>query len=498
MHERWSVGLAVLLAGCGVAVAGEVIRAGGDAAPGRYLVVLQPKESPKQVGADFVAHHGGIVEQVWEHALNGFVLTDFSAESAAAIADDPRVEYVAEDSRGTLDNTQLNPTWGLDRIDEVLLPMDQAYYYAYEGIGVRAYVIDSGVRASHQEFEGRARLAANFTSSMEPFGTTDCSGHGTHVAGTIAGKTYGVAKRAQIEALRVFTCPMWAYLPGYPYPTLVSWHFQSWTISALDWVHANGVRPGVVNLSLGYLGPAPVLEAAIERVIAAGFVVTVSAGNEAGDACAKSPARVPSALTAGASDANDQIASFSNRGTCVDLFAPGKSIASASAASDTDPRTLDGTSMSAPHVAGAAALILEEFPTLAPADVASLVLGRSTSGVLHDVPANTPNLLLRTALTPPVIPNPPAWLDAHANRCAGDIDASWADVPAATSYYELYGAPSASFTGQRLICRGPFAFALFPATGTTWLRVRACGPIGCSAYRNAARPVTPTPPCGRE
>jgi subtilisin family serine protease len=289
---------------------------------------------------------------------------------------------------------QPTPPWGLDRIDQRALPMSKTYTYTSAGAGVNAYVIDSGIFAGHVDFGGRVR--SGFTTVLDGRGTDDCSGHGTHVAGILGGQTYGVAKSVSLVAVRVLDCN--------------GVTTESQMINGLDWViadHQAGV-PAVANISIG--GPPSVLiDNAVQALFDDGVSVSIAAGNSGLSACGSSPARVPSALTVAASNPADTRPSFSNWGPCVDLFAPGFSIPSAGIASPTASAIMTGTSMSAPHVAGAAALLLSVQPTLTPAEVSNTLLANTTPGVITSAGSTTPNRLLFTTQgqigTPP--PPPP-------------------------------------------------------------------------------------------
>jgi hypothetical protein len=284
---------------------------------------------------------------------------------------------------------------GLDRVDQHALPLSNSYTYPADGSGVTAYVIDTGVLATHSDFGGRVR--SGYSAINDGRGTVDCNGHGTHVAGTIAGAAYGVAKAASPVAVRVLDCSGSGSTSG--------------VIAGVDWAaadHAAGT-PAVANLSLGG-GTSSSLDAAIASLVNDGVSVSVAAGNDNVDACTQSPARAPAALTVAASTRTDVRASYSNYGTCVDLVAPGSSIVSDWYSGPTATNTLSGTSMASPHVAGAAAVLLSQQRTLTPAQVASRLVGSATPNVVTSPGAGTPNRLLYveapTTTTPLAVTNP--------------------------------------------------------------------------------------------
>jgi aqualysin 1 len=335
--------------------------------PGRYIVVFKDHvANPAAEARAMMRGRGGEIHHVYSHALRGFAATIPDA-AYNAISRNPNVAYIEQSITmypGT--TVQNNATWGLDRIDQRLLPRDSKYGYNHTGAGVRAYVIDSGIHFSHADFGGRAANGRDFIGDGRNGG--DCNGHGTHVAGTIGGTSYGVAKGVSLVSVRIFGCSGGTSLET--------------VIAAVDWVTANGVKPAVVNMSLGG-GYVQSLNTAVANSIAQGFVYAVSAGNDGRDACNYSPASTPEALTVGATQSNDDRASYSNLGNCVDLFAPGSSITSAWHTGNSATNTISGTSMAAPHVAGVAALVLQQKSTASPAEVAAVITGGATKGIVN-------------------------------------------------------------------------------------------------------------------
>jgi subtilisin family serine protease len=380
----------VVLAGCdaadtiseGAAGASAVIQTSPDAdvVPGRYVVVLSEQPADQARRADLAEIVASVrarsdSEVLAEYAL---ALTGFSArlspEALAALEADSRVAYV-EPSRLTQpagSGTQSPATWGIDRIDQRNRPINNTYAWDTSGEGVTVYVIDTGIRITHNEFSGRASYGYDFYNN-DPI-ADDCWGHGTHVAGTAVGETYGVAKDANVVALRVFGCSGSA-----------PWDY---TISAVEWVIANHVSPAVTNMSLSGGVYAPV-DAAVNNLINAGVPVAVAAGNASSNACSFSPANVPNAMTIGATDSGDARSWFSNYGTCVDWFAPGSGITSAWWTSNTATNIIDGTSMASPHAAGVAALYLEANPSATAQQVRDALFNATTKDIVTG--SNSPN-----------------------------------------------------------------------------------------------------------
>ncbi|MFD5319816.1 S8 family serine peptidase [Streptomyces sp. NPDC127098] len=357
-----------------------------------YVVLLDDGgfEATSDDAEDLAERHDAEVTDVYRHAINGFA-AEMSEEDALELAAEPGVKEVVQNQRYELADTQPNPpSWGLDRIDQADLPLDAGYTYPNEGAGVTAYVIDTGVRLSHQEFEGRARFGYDYWNN----GAVDGHGHGTHVAGTVAGASYGVAKQAEIVAVRV--------LDNSGGGTTAS------VVGGIDWVTGDADGPSVANMSLGG-GVDTVLDAAVRNSVAAGVTYAVAAGNNYGaDASTRSPARVSEAITVGSSTSTDARSDFSNVGSVVDIFAPGTSIASAWSTSDTATNTISGTSMATPHVAGAAALYLADNPGATPAEVSSALVNNAVWNRLSGVPGNTVNALLHVGDEGSGPPPPPS------------------------------------------------------------------------------------------
>jgi subtilisin family serine protease len=362
---------------------GTVHAAGAaDAIPGSYIVVLKSgSDAAAEVPSAsnrLVRRYGGRVLTNYLATVRGFHAT-MTATEAARLAANPAVQFVEQDAKVTLSATQTGPTWGLDRIDQRSLPLSSTYTSG-SAHGVTAYVLDTGIRLSQKEFAGRARYGWDFIGRDAK--AEDCNGHGTHVAGTVGGTKYGVAKDVNLVAVRVLDCQ--------------GSGSYSAIIDGIDWVTKNAVKPAVANMSLG--GPASsALNAAVARSIAAGVTYAVAAGNDNTNACNQSPAAAPDAITVAATDKNDRRASFSNYGKCVDIFAPGVQITSASYAGDSGSAVMSGTSMASPHVAGAAALVLGAHPTWTPKQVRDALVTDATGDVVTAPGSGTPNKLLHVA-----------------------------------------------------------------------------------------------------
>ena len=402
---RWLVamsGLTVSLAACAESVAPpssefspvesgvRFARSGDTRIPDEYIVVLKDDVVDVDAKASKLLKKG-TKKNSYKKALKGFS-ANMSAEEAAAIASDPSVAYVEQDQLMQISGSQASPPWGLDRIDQQSIPLNFTYTWSATGAGVNVYIIDTGIRLSHAEFAGRAVGA--FSNINDGFGPQGCHWHGTHVAGTVAGAAVGVAKAATVHSVRVLDCTGNGSTSG--------------VIAGVDWVAQNRVAPAVANMSLsGSFSQA--LNEAVQRAIDGGVTFAVAAGNNGGDACLSSPGSAANAVTVGASTGWDVQAVWSNWGGCVDIVAPGASIISALSSSDIATGSSSGTSMSSPHVAGAAALYLQSNPGASPAAVFSAIQSAATTGALTGLGAGTPNRLLRvnSAVAPPPPPPPP-------------------------------------------------------------------------------------------
>lgn len=361
----------------------DKLRKNQNKIPNHYIVVLDDSVVGEKglysispyVADDLAARHRGKVQRVYQNALNGFAV-EMSEADAEEMAKDFRVAYVEEDGVMTANTTQNNPPWGLDRIDQRNRPLSGTYTYNWTGAGVRVYVIDTGIRTTHTQFGGRA------SNVFDAFGGNgaDCHGHGTHVSGTVGGSTYGVAKGALLRGVRVLDCTGNGSTSG--------------VIAGVDWVTANHINPAVANMSLGG-GVSTALDTAVNNLHNANVTIAVAAGNDNGaNACNFSPSRAVNAITTGSTTSTDARSSFSNIGTCVDIFAPGSSILSSWFTSNTATATLSGTSMASPHVAGVAALYKQANPSASSTTIRNAIVNNATTNVITNVGTGSPNRLL--------------------------------------------------------------------------------------------------------
>ena len=341
----------------------------------RYIVVFRNDvQNPAVLADDLARQFGGTVHFRYAHAFKGFAAT-LPPGAVDAIQRNPNVAFIEADGIMSTTATQSNATWGLDRIDQRDRPLSGTYTYNQTGAGVTVYIIDTGIRYAHNEFGGRASFGFDALGGSGD----DCNGHGTHVAGTVGGTVYGVAKAVALKAVRVLNCRGSGTTSG--------------VIAGVDWVTANHVSPAVANMSLGGSANSS-LDNAVNNAVAAGVTFAVAAGNSSANACNYSPARAASALTVGSTTSSDARSSFSNYGTCLDIFAPGSSITSAWSTSNTATNTISGTSMASPHVAGVAALYLQTNPSASASTVNSAIIDNSTLNKVTSAGSGSPNRLL--------------------------------------------------------------------------------------------------------
>ncbi|TDD48785.1 S8 family peptidase [Saccharopolyspora elongata] len=356
---------------------GSILPAANPVA-GSYIVVLKDLNasaaSTTSTTARLVAQYGGTTTATYTSTIRGFA-AKLDEGLAKRLAGDPAVAYVQQDGVGRIAGTQQNPTWGLDRIDQKNLPLDRSYTYPNTGSGATAYILDTGVDKRHPDFEGRVRDGRDFIDNDAD--ASDCQGHGTHVAGTVGSKTYGVAKQVKLVSVRVLDCQGSGQ--------------YSQIISGIDWVAANATKPAVANMSLGG-GGHTATDNAVRRAIQSGVTFAVASGNSNTDACGSTPARVPEAITVNATDRQDSRSSFSNYGRCTDIFAPGTDITST--LNGGGAGGMSGTSMATPHVAGAVALYLTANPSATPAQVRDALVNNGTQNAVRNPGSGSTNRLL--------------------------------------------------------------------------------------------------------
>jgi len=343
--------------------------AAGKGVEGSYIVVLKEGANPRSVAAIT----GVDPRFVYTAAVNGFA-GELNAGQLNALQHNPNVEYIEQDQVGGIEVTQSGATWGLDRIDQTANALNGTYIYTNTASNVTAYILDTGIAATHAQFGGRASNVWNYSGGI----VADCHGHGTHVAGTIGSTTYGVAKGVRLRGVRVVDCQGGGQ--------------TSYVIAGMDWVRLNHVKPAVANMSLGY-PYSSTINTAVTNMINAGVFTAVASGNENRNACGVvSPASATAALTVNASTSANARASFSNYGSCTDIYAPGQNITSTWLNGGTN--TISGTSMASPHAAGVAALYKGTFGDAASSTVHAWIVNNATLNVITGNPTGTPNRLL--------------------------------------------------------------------------------------------------------
>jgi subtilisin family serine protease len=410
----------------------------GKAIDGQYIVVLNDGADARSVAA--VA--GVSPKHVYTAALDGFSAS-LNHGQLNALQRNPNVKWIEQDQVVELGASQTGATWGLDRVDQRDLPLNSTYNYTPTGAGVRGYIIDTGINTGHTNFGGRASIGWDGIGD----GNQDCNGHGTHVAGTVGSTTYGVAKGVTLIGVRVFACGNTGN--------------NSTIVAGIDWTAANAVKPAVANLSLGG-GASSTTDAAVNGLINAGVITVVAAGNSNADACNYSPARVANAITVGSTTSADARSSFSNYGSCVDVFAPGSSILSTWIGSTTATNTIDGTSMASPHVAGVAALYLQGNTTATQATVANAIISTSTLNKVTSAGAGSPNRLVYSLLTAPT---------SNSITYTGSLSGTGAAaIHPNGSYYQstVSGSHTGALTGPST---ADFDLFLYKWNGSSWVIV---------------------------
>ena len=511
MRRSWiAASMMVLAAAPVLAKPGDrPVRAKEPANDRTWIVVfddaaLADVHSDRGVAIGSLAHqlagnHQGRVKHVLRHALTGAILELASEKQAERLAEHPAVRLVEENGVVHASATQSNPTWGLDRIDQRDLPLSASYTYDTTASNVNAYIIDTGILTTHTQFGGRAVHGIDTVDNDS--NATDCNGHGTHVAGTVGGSTYGVAKAVRLVAVRVLNCSGSGTDAG--------------VIAGVDWVTANHVKPAVANMSLGG-GASTALDNAVQNSINAGITYALAAGNENQNACNTSPARVAAAITVGSTTSSDARSSFSNYGSCLDIFAPGSSITSAWHTSTSATNTISGTSMASPHVAGVAALYLAANPSATPSAVASALTSNATTGKVTSAGTGSPNRLLYSLFGGSPPPPPPPTDTPLSNGVAVSVSDStvgnnkyfYIDVPAGQSslvvqlsggsgdadlYVRFGSKPTSSTYNCRPYLNGNNETCTHnsPAAGRWWIMLNAY-----SAYSGASLKATYTAAAG--
>ncbi len=429
-----------------------------------YIIVFRDdvRDVPGLARA-LLSQNGGTLGFTYTTALKGFSATLPDA-AVMALERNPNVAYIEPVIDVSISTTQSNATWGLDRIDQRDRPINGTYVYEQTGAGVRSYILDTGILPSHTDFG--SRVVSGFTAISDGRGSSDCNGHGTHVAGTVGGTTWGVAKATTLVAVRVLDCRGSGTTDG--------------VIAGVDWVAAQTQRPAVANMSLGG-GASTALDNAVANAVASGITFVVAAGNSGANACNYSPARTASAITVGATTNTDARASYSNFGSCLDIFAPGSSITSAWYTSNTATNTISGTSMAAPHVAGAAALYLQANPNASPTSVASALVGNASTGRVSSAGTGSPNELLYIGtasdggtVTPPPSGNPTLSFTVTKQGPNKRANLAWTN---ATSSVDVFrnNTQIATVTGTS------YTDNLGRGTGSNTYRVCNAGTTTCSA-----------------
>ncbi|MBX3712531.1 MAG: S8 family serine peptidase [Lysobacter sp.] len=426
------------------AFAGE-LRTAKNPVQGQYIVVLKDNAASlasersslsrvSVVSRDVATKNRTQLVRSYNNVLRGFVARADDKGLARLLAD-PRVAYVEEDGLVSINATQTGATWGIDRIDQRNLPLNQSYTYDTTASGVHAYIVDTGVLGTHAQFSGR--MGNGYTAINDGRGTTDCNGHGTHVAGTVGGSTHGVAKGVTIHPVRVLGCDGSGTNSG--------------VIAGMDWVANNHVKPAVANMSLGG-GASQATDDAVQRMHSAGVTVVVAAGNDNSNACNYSPARAPNAITVGSTTNTDARSSFSNFGSCLDIYAPGSNILSAWHTGTSATNTISGTSMASPHVAGVAALYLASNPSATPAQVTSAIINASTPNKVTSAGSGSPNRLLYSLFggtTPPGSYSISGTITTSAGAGISGVTVSAGSVTATTNSsggYTLSGLSNGTYT----------------------------------------------------
>ena len=458
-------------------------------AEGSYIVVMKSSDDLDNEEAE-ISRSGGRTEKRFSRAINALSVRVKHSE-AARIRSNPKVLLVELDQPVyALDTQSPSPSWGLDRIDQRALPLNSTFTASAKGANVDVYIVDTGIYSAHSDFTGR--LSAGFTAINDGNGTNDCNGHGTHVAGTSAGTTYGIAKSATLIPVRVLGCTGSGTTSG--------------VIAGLDWIVGHHVagKTAVANMSLGG-GVSAALDTAVQNVISDGVVMAVAAGNDGLNACNYSPARAANAITVGSTTNTDARSSFSNTGTCVDIFAPGSSITSAWIGGTTATTSISGTSMASPHVAGVAAVLLGRFPTSTTAEIASMLRTSATPNVVTSAGTGSPNYLLYLdPLGGPIVPPPPPTpvapsaptgitITPGSGQLSVSFTAGAAGTSPITSYKYSANGGTTWATRQTGTTASPIVITGLTNGSTYSVSIRAVSLVGDGATSTPVSATIPTP-----
>lgn len=431
-----------------------------------YIVVFKDStgKSVDELASSIANEHKASIKRKYKHAIKGISIS-VPDQAIKGLSHNPNVAYIEADFN-QLDVTSTVSSWGLDRMNQRNLPLNNAYSSSATGTGVHAYIMDSGIRSTHNEFTGRIGNSVDYVNE----GSEDCLGHGTHVAGTVGGSTYGVATDVTLHDVKFITCQNTTTLTR--------------VLNGVDWIAANHIQPAVANFSWRFASSS--VSNAVTGLINLGVSVVVAGGNNNGDACNQIPASVPTAITVGATEIDDDRSTFSNYGTCLDVFAPGTGITSATNTSNTSSGNKNGTSMAAPHVAGVAALYLEDNPTDTPAQVHTAIVNNATLNKVNNPGTGSPNKLLHSTFGGASTPSVPTGLQVYTDYCYGDNAAMWNASTGTVTRYELWSSNSSSFTYPWLTYSGTSRYINVNNTHKVYVGVRACNNNECSGFSSKA------------
>lgn len=405
----------------------------------------------------------GSVKRKYKYAIKGMSIS-IPDQAIQGLSHNPNVAYIEADFDQP-DVTSTVSSWGLDRIDQRNLPLNSSYSSSATGSGIHAYIMDSGIRSTHSEFTGRVGTGIDYVNE----GSEDCLGHGTHVAGTVGGTTYGVAPDVILHNVKFITCSNSATLSD--------------TVAGVDWIAANHIQPAVANFSWHYESSS--VSNAVVGLVNSGVSVVAAAGNNNANACNQIPASVSTAITVGATESDDDRSSFSNYGSCLDIFAPGTAITSSTNTSNTSSGNKNGTSMAAPHVAGVAALYLEDNPSASPAQVHAAIVNNASLNKVNNPGTGSPNKLLYSTFSTTNTPSIPSNFNIYSDKCYTQNYASWTASTGTVTAYELWGSNSSSFSNPWKAKTLTSTNTDLNVSSTVWFKVKACNGSDCSDFSSA-------------